>query len=109
MALRPDGSFDRHYLFGATAPQYLAWGLGTVIGVLGGGAIGDPNRFGLDAVFPAFFLALLMAEMRTPRSRGVALAGAAISLALTPFTPAGVPILVASAAALWGLRSAPPA
>jgi 4-azaleucine resistance transporter AzlC len=109
MALRPDGSFDRHYLFGATAPQYLAWALGTVIGVLGGGAIGDPNRFGLDAVFPAFFLALLMAEMRTPRSRGVAVAGAAISLALTPFTPAGVPILVASAAALWGLRSAPPA
>jgi 4-azaleucine resistance transporter AzlC len=108
MALRPDGSFDRHFLFGATAPQYLTWALGTVIGVLGRGAIGDPGRFGLDAVFPAFFLALLMAEARNPRSRGVAMAGAVIALALTPFTPAGVPILAASAAALWGLRSRPP-
>jgi 4-azaleucine resistance transporter AzlC len=107
MALREDGSFDRHFLFGATAPQYLAWGLGTVIGVLAHGVIGNADRFGLDAVFPAFFLALLMAEVRNPRSRGVAVAGAAISLALTPFTPAGVPILAASAAALWGLRSRP--
>jgi predicted branched-subunit amino acid permease len=107
MALRQDGSFDRHFLFGATAPQYVAWAIGTVIGVLGRGVIGDPNRFGLDAVFRAFFLALLMAEARNPRSRGVAIAGAAIALALTPLTPAGVPILVASVAALWGLRSRP--
>ncbi len=108
LALRPDGSFDRHFLFGATAPQYLTWALGTVIGVLGSGVIGNTDRFGLDAVFPAFFLALLMAEARNARSRGVATAGAAISLALTPFTPAGVPILAASVAALWGLRSRPP-
>lgn len=108
MSLRRDGSFDRYFLFGATAPQYLTWCLGTVIGVLGRGAIGNPDRFGLDAVFPAFFLALLMAEARDPRRRGVAIAGAAISLVLTPFTPAGVPILAASAAALWGLRGTPP-
>jgi 4-azaleucine resistance transporter AzlC len=109
MALRRDGSFDRYFLFGATAPQYLTWALGTVIGVLGRGVIGNTDRFGLDAVFPAFFLALLMAEARHPRSRRVAIAGAAIALALTPFTPAGVPILAASVAALLGLRSAPPA
>jgi 4-azaleucine resistance transporter AzlC len=109
MAMRPDGTFDRHFLFGATAPQYLAWVLGTVIGVLGRGVIGNADRFGLDAVFPAFFLALLMTEARHPHSRGVAIGGAAISLALTPFTPAGVPILAASVAALWGLRSRPPA
>jgi predicted branched-subunit amino acid permease len=113
MALRPDGTFDRPFLFGATAPQstapqYLTWGLGTVIGVLGRGVIGNPDRFGLDAVFPAFFLALLLAEARHPHSRGVAIAGAAISLVMTPFTPAGVPILAASTAALWGLRSRPP-
>jgi predicted branched-subunit amino acid permease len=109
MALRPDGSFDRYFLFGATTPQYLMWAVGTVIGVLGRGVIGNADRFGLDAVFPAFFLALLMTEARHPQSRGVAIAGAAIALALTPFTPAGVPILAASAAALWGLRSTPPA
>ena len=104
MALQDDGSFDRHFLFGATAVQYVTWALGTVIGVAARGLIGDPNRFGLDAVFPAFFLALLLSEARHPASRGVAVAGAAISLVLTPFTPAGVPILAASTAALWGLR-----
>ena len=103
MALRDDGSFDRHFLFGATAVQYVTWALGTIVGVVARGLIGDPNRFGLDAVFPAFFLALLLSEVRHPASRGVALAGAAISIALTPFTPAGGPILAASTAALWGL------
>lgn len=107
MALRPDGTFDRHFLFGATAPQYLTWTLGTVAGVLGHNLIGDPDRFGLDAVFPAFFLALLMNEARDRRTRGVAIAGAALALVLTPFTPAGVPILAASTAALWGLRGGP--
>jgi predicted branched-subunit amino acid permease len=107
MALREDGTFDRHFLFGATAVQYVTWALGTVAGVIGRGVIGDPNQLGLDAVFPAFFLALLLSEARHPASRAVAVAGGAIALALTPFTPPGVPILVASTAALWGLRSRP--
>lgn len=102
MALRSDGSFDRHFLFGATALQYLTWAIGTVAGVFAGGLIGDVNRFGLDAVYPAFFLALLLSESRSRLAYGVALGGAAISLALTPFAPAGVPILAAGAAALAG-------
>jgi 4-azaleucine resistance transporter AzlC len=105
MALREDGSFDRYFLFGATAVQYVTWSLGTVTGVVGRSLIGDPNRFGLDAVFPAFFLALLLSEARHPASRRVAILGGAIAVALTPFTPPGVPILAASTAALWGLWS----
>ena len=35
--------------------------------------------------------------------------GAAIALALTPFTPAGVPIIAASAACLLGLLDRPTA
>jgi hypothetical protein len=41
--------------------------------------------------------------MRDRRSRGVALAGGLIALALVPFTPAGIPVLAASLAALAGL------
>ena len=104
MANRGEGRFDRMFLFGSTAPQYVGWVGGTVVGALGGHALGDLNRFGLDAVYPAFFLALLVAELRNRRSRAVALAGGAIALALAPFTPAGVPVLVASVAALVGLR-----
>ncbi len=105
MASQGGGRFDRWFLFGATAVQYVGWQTGTVLGVFGGSLIGDPDRFGLDAVYPAFFLALLVAELRDPRSRGVALAGAAIALALVPVAPAGVPVLAASAAAIVGLRT----
>lgn len=105
MAMREDGSFDRFFLFGATSIQYLTWSSGTLFGALVGDALGNTDDFGLDAVFPAFFVALLLAEMRDARARWVAVTGAVIALALVPFTPAGVPVLVASAAALLGLRA----
>jgi 4-azaleucine resistance transporter AzlC len=110
MANRGGGQFDRHFLFGATVPQYVTWFSGTVAGALLGSSLPDPKTLGLDAIYPAFFLALLLAELRDRRSRGVALGGAAIALALVPFTPAGIPVLAASVAALTGLwrqRSAP--
>ena len=98
-----DGTFDRWLLFGATAPQYVGWVTGTLVGAISGDLIGDTDRFGLDAIYPTFFLALLLSELRRPGSRGVALAGALIALALVPFVPPGVPILVAASAALVGL------
>ncbi len=105
LASRGDGTFDRGLLFGTTAPQYVGWVLGTVLGAYGGGLLGDPERLGLDALFPTFFLGILIAELRRPRARVAALLGGAIALALAPFTPAGVPVLAASAAALVGLAS----
>jgi predicted branched-subunit amino acid permease len=99
------GRFDRNLLIGATIPQYPAWVLGTVIGALGAGSIGDPKSLGLDTVFPAFFLGLLMSEAAASgTARVVAITGALIALALTPLLPAGLPILLASGAALLGLR-----
>ncbi|HEX4733984.1 MAG TPA: AzlC family ABC transporter permease [Thermoleophilaceae bacterium] len=98
------GRFDRNLLIGATIPQYPAWVLGTVIGALGAGALGDPKALGLDAVFPAFFLGLLLSEATASRlARIVAITGASIALALTPLLPPGLPILAASGAALLGL------
>jgi len=104
LALREDGTFDRWFLFGHSAPQYACWVAGTALGVLSDRI--DPQALGLDAVFPAFFLALLVAELRkgTRTSYGVALAGAAFALVLVPVVPVGVPVLVASGAALVGLR-----
>ena len=91
-------------MLGSTAPQYVGWLAGTVVGAFAGDLIGDTDRFGLDAVYPTFFLALLAAELRDPKSRPIALAGAVIALSLVPFTPPGIPILAASVAALVGLR-----
>ena len=89
MANEGEGRFDRHFLFGATAAQYVTWVSGTALGALGGGALGDTQALGFDAIFPAFFLALLLPELREARSRVVALAGGLIALVLVPLAPAG--------------------
>ncbi len=103
LANNGDGTFDRWLLFGTTAPQYVTWVLGTVVGAYGGDLLGDPDRWGLDAVFPTFFLGLVIAELRDPRSRTVAAIGALVAISLVPFTPAGVPVLAAASAALLGI------
>lgn len=104
VAARGDGTFDRHKLFGTTLPQYVTWTAGTIAGAFFGDVLGDPRALGLDAVFPAFFLALLIAELRAGRGASAAALGALIALALVPVAPPGVPVLVASLAALLGLR-----
>ena len=98
-----EGRFDPHRLVGAGLVIWLAWVAGTIIGVLGGAALGDPAVLGLDAAFPALFLALLVPQLANRRAVAAALLGAAIALALVPFAPAGVPIIAAAAAALIGL------
>lgn len=103
LANRGDGTFDRWLLFGTTVPQYAAWTLGSVVGAVFGDALGDTERLGLDAIYPVFFLSLLIAELRDSTSRGVAVGGALVALALVPLTPPGVPILAASAVALVGV------
>jgi predicted branched-subunit amino acid permease len=97
------GGYDRALLFGSSAIQYLTWVSGTAVGAIVGSSIGDPETFGLDAVYPMFFLALMIGELRSGRAKGVAAAGALIALALVPFAPPGIPVLAASLATLIGL------
>ena len=105
---RGDGTFDRWLLFGTTVPQYVAWTLGGVVGAVFGDALGDTHRFGLDAIYPVFFLSLLTAELRDPVSRSAAVGGGLLALALVPIAPPGVPILAASTVALIGLARRSP-
>jgi 4-azaleucine resistance transporter AzlC len=107
LANRGDGTFDRWLLFGTTVPQYLTWTLGSVVGALSGDALGDTDRLGLDAIYPVFFLSLLIAELRDATSRWVAVGGSLLALLLVPISPPGVPILAASAVALVGLVRRP--
>ncbi len=104
LASREDGSFDRGLLFGSTAIMYVSWVAGTAAGAIWGEKLGDPEALGLDAIFPAFFLSLLLIEMKSGRAIGVAALGALIALALIPVAPAGVPVMVASLASLVGLH-----
>jgi 4-azaleucine resistance transporter AzlC len=104
ISARGGGRFDHRVLIGAGLVLYACWNAGTLVGVLGGGLLGDPGRLGLDAAFPALFLALLVPQLSGRRQLAAALLGAAIALALLPVSPAGVPIIAASAACLMGLR-----
>jgi 4-azaleucine resistance transporter AzlC len=104
VAARRGGRFDVRVLIGAGIVMWLAWVGGTAIGVLGGSAIGDPTALGLDGALAGLFLALLWPQLKDRASRLAALLGATIALALVPFTPAGLPIIAAAAAALIGLR-----
>ena len=80
----------------------VCWNAGTLAGALLGGGLGDPRALGLDAMFPAAFLALLAPQLRRPGAPVAAIAGALIALALVPFAPAGVPVIAALAGVVPG-------
>ena len=105
LARRSGGMYDLDVMYGATFVQYVAWVLGTVLGVVLARLLSDTKALGLDVIFPAFFLGLLASEMGHPRARMAAALGATIAILLTPFVPAGIPIVAASAAMIVGLRA----
>ena len=75
--------------------MFASWNAGTAVGAALGQALGNPRDYGLDAVFPAVFLALIAPQLRRPGAPRAAACGALIALALVPLTPAGVPIIAA--------------
>lgn len=85
------------------ATIFVLWNLGTAAGAFAGGLIGDPAVYGLDAAFPAGFLALLAPLLSDARSRAAAAGGVLVAVALVPLAPPGVPVLAAAAGILAGL------
>lgn len=79
---------------------FVLWNLSTFIGALAGNAIGDPRTYGLDAAVGAAFLGLLWPRLSSLPARLIALVAAAVALGLTPFTAAGMPIILGGAFAV---------
>jgi 4-azaleucine resistance transporter AzlC len=98
------GRIDRRVLVGAGLVLFPFWVGGTVLGALAGDVLGDPKQLGLDAAFPALFLALLVTQLVNRSAVVAAVAGGLIALVLLPITPAGVPVIAAGAVCLAGLR-----
>jgi 4-azaleucine resistance transporter AzlC len=94
---------DRRILVGAGLLLFPCWVGGTALGVFGGDVLGDPDRLGLDGAFPALFLALVATLLVSRRALIAATAGGLTALVLLPLTPAGVPVIAASAVSLLGL------
>lgn len=87
---------------------FAVWNIGVLAGALAGDALGDTARYGLDAAFPAVLVALVLPALRADSAvRRSAVLGACIALALTPATPAGVPVLLALAGLLAHGRRRP--
>lgn len=89
---------------------YLLWNAATLLGAIGAGVV-DTRALGLDAAVGAAFLGLLAAQVRDRGAVGVGLGGAVVAVLAVPFTPPGVPVLLAGLAVLvplartWRRRS----
>jgi len=101
---REDPALGRFAFWVTGLALFTLWNLGTVIGALVTHAISNPRVFGLDAAPPAAFLALLAPRLRAREPLAIALASAVVAVAVLPFLPPGVPLLVvALLVALYGL------
>ena len=96
----PERELSRLAFLATGASIYLMWNAMTVVGALGAASLGGTARAALDSIVPAAFLALLWPRLRKPFpeagvQRRVAVGGAVVALALTPFVPAGVQVIAA--------------
>jgi len=99
--VRRDPVLGRLAFWTTFAGCFVVWNTATAIGAVGARALGDPAKFGLDAVIPAAFLALLAPRLRAGAvERRIAVGAGVIALALIPFTPPGIPVLAACGALL---------
>ncbi|WP_349497410.1 AzlC family ABC transporter permease [Crossiella sp. CA-258035] len=94
----------RAVYWASSLAAFLTWNTGTLLGALIGSAVGDPKDFGLDAVFPAGMLALILPQLSDKIPRRVALLGGLIAVATAPLLPPGLPVLLG----LLGLAAALP-
>lgn len=72
----------------------LLWPVGVLIGASVGAFLPAPETIGLDAVFPAILLALVLPALKKRTTLIRACSGAALSLATVPFAPVGLPVLL---------------
>ena len=86
-----------------TGAMHAGWWTGTFVGVFLGNVIGDADRLGLDAVFPAALLAIIGPLLRERPGAIAALVGGGLCLVMIPWAPAGVPIMVSLAGAFVAL------
>lgn len=86
-----------------TAAMHAGWFSGALVGALLGNVIGDAQRFGLDALFPAALLAIIGNLLRQRQGALAAVVGGGLCLLLIPVAPAGIPIIASLAGAVVAL------
>jgi predicted branched-subunit amino acid permease len=79
---------------------FVGWNIATLAGALLGNLMGDVSRYGLDAAAAAAFLGLLWPRLRELQPIVVAVAAAIVATVLTPWLPAGLPVIAAALVAV---------
>lgn len=84
------------FALGVGVSLYVDWNLSTAAGAAFGALLPDPERIGLDFIFPLSFLALLLPLLRSRIAVVVAAVAGAIVLFVAPFASSGVSFLAAA-------------
>jgi len=71
------------YWWAAIGSTFIPWNAATIAGVLLGGAIPEPGRFGLDVIFPAAMLGLAVGLITGRRELVAAIVGAMVAVAVS--------------------------
>ncbi|WP_181707323.1 AzlC family ABC transporter permease [Chthonobacter rhizosphaerae] len=91
------------YWFAAGALLFVNWQIWTVLGVLLGGLVAEPERYGFDFAFPAVFIALALGFWKGWRTGPVIAASALTAVAVHALVPGAWYVI---AGALAGIAAA---
>jgi 4-azaleucine resistance transporter AzlC len=95
---------ERGYWIAAFLSDFIPWNLATLAGVTIGAQIPDPNRFGLDIVFPAAMVGLAVSLVTGRRELAAALGGAILGVSVSLAAGPGLGVIVGGiGGALLGL------
>jgi 4-azaleucine resistance transporter AzlC len=71
---------ERGYWLGAIVATFIPWNVATLAGVLLGAQIPDPNRLGIDVIFPAAMIGLAVGLITGRRELVAAIVGAGVAV-----------------------------
>jgi len=88
------------YFIGAGSVVYIPWLLGSWLGGMGGGFIGNPTSYGMDFAFIAAFIALLIPQIKGYKEVVVFIVSSATALTAACLLPGQWYIILAGIAAM---------
>ncbi|MGN6610155.1 MAG: AzlC family ABC transporter permease [Angustibacter sp.] len=97
---QPEAAGRRLGFWATGLAVFVGWNVATAAGAVLGDALGDPRRYGLDAMAAAAFVALLWPRLTAHEPRAVAVVAALVALVTVPALPAGLPVLAAALVAV---------
>ena len=84
---------ERGYWIGAIVATFIPWNLASIAGSVLGGQIPDPNRFGIDIIFPAAMIGLAAGLITGRRELVAAAVGAGVAVVAALLTSPSIGIV----------------